>query len=610
MFSKCGVSMPLITGISILISACTFTKPCSGWVDSGEFNQADCECAPAVTSLSALKNVSSHESGLKITAPIIIDESTSINSDVCFVKRGRLRIQDGAVVRLDGRLRADLKQIFEYMGSESSFVSAPLPHVYPEWWGATVDDSSNDTTALRQASAFISARGAGTLEFSPGTYLVGEQQQVGNEFYPLKHLPIVEIENATGFVEIVGNGARLKAVDGLYFGYFDPITGEPQVPPSSRDCGALSSFAANAYTMINLVGNEQVEVRDLELDGNMGNLILGERCEDGRQLYGYGIRAYNNENLYVENIYAHHNALDGMVIGHTGLTEGEEEKPHHVIDLVSEYNARQGLSWVGGNSLLLERCKLNHTGKGTFSSPPGAGIDIEAEESIIRNGLIDDCEMINNTGPGLVSASGDGGYTKVINSTLWGTTSWALVVHRPGLVFEDSQIYGAVPNPYGVPNKFDSETNTDLATRFTRIHFEDREYDDEGVFRFGAALLQLEGNNVVIEDSEVFANSTRAFFLDGTDTREIVTNVNVTHSYSSINIGDYQSLFRGSHLESVHFRESFTNPPSGDPNSTQGWKIFADPAENVSFQNICVDGPWVRWNHSWWGETGCPIRDH
>jgi hypothetical protein len=419
---------------------------------------------------------------------------------------------------------------------------------------------------------------------------------------------------ADNLVEIIGNGARLQAADGLYFGYFDPATGEPASPPTDpSNCGASSTYAANAYTMINLEQNQQVVVRDFEFDGNMGNLVLGEACNDGRQLFGYGLRAYNNEDVLLENIYAHHNALDGIVFGYTGLTEGEPAKPHIIRNLRSEYNARQGLSWVGGNHLVVDGCQLNHTGKGRFGSPPGAGLDIEAETAVIRNGLVNNCEMINNSGPALVSDSGDGGYTTVRNSTLWGTTSWALVARNPGMVFEDSYIYGTVPNPYGAPNNIDNITDGTLATRFTRCHFEDLEYGELGVYvpGPGSPLLQLAGNNVTVEDSTIIANSTRAVLLDGSTTREILRNSTVVHGADAtegVPVRSWQSLFRGAYLENVIFREVIDNPPAEDPATNSGWYILANVVgDNASWENVCVDGPWVRWNtHAPIpGRTGC-----
>ena len=547
---------------------------------------AECRQAPVVTNVAGLLTPPHDASVVRVVKPIEVSTSISIDVDLCFTRNGRLDIAEGTTLVSNGNIYAGMWQVFNYLDENSKFIAPKVSIIYPEWWGAQADDNSNDSAALRYAGSFLSNVGGGKIELSSGSYIVGEQYKTSSNLFPLQHKPILEIKGASNPIEINGNGAKLIIEDGLYFGYFDPVSGQPAVPVS---CGANSSFAANAYIMINLEFNQDVTVRDLELDGNMANLTLGAACPDGRQLIGYGIRAYNNEQMLIENIYAHHNATDGLVIGYDGLTADEVAKPHIVRNLISEYNARQGFSWVGGNSLVLDNCKLNHTGKARFSSPPGAGFDIEAENSVTRNGLVNNCEFINNKGPGVVADSGDGGYTTVKNSTLWGTNTWALWAQKPGMVFEDSYIYGSVPNPFG------STTQPELATRFSRCFFEDREYGELGVYR-SSALLEIEGDNVVIEDSEIIANKVRAIWLDGIATREIVRNVIITHADDERDIGDFQSLFRGSELNNVHFKESFNTPPTTDPD----WYV---QVENVTYSNVCVDGPWVRWS----GTTGCPV---
>ena len=72
-----------------------------------------------------------------------------------------------------------------------------------------------------------------------------------------------------------------------------------------------------------------------------------------------------------------------------------------LIRVRSEYNGRRGLSWTGGNGLTAIDRQFNHTGRGALSSSPAAGIDIEAEDGVVRNGLFINCEVINNVGPGM-----------------------------------------------------------------------------------------------------------------------------------------------------------------------------------------------------------------
>jgi Right handed beta helix region len=557
---------------------------------------AECQRARAVTSVSQLEQATGP---VRIVKPLSIVTPISTNplADLCFISNGRLDIADGVSVSLGGRIFAGPWRIFTYGGESAEVIAPEVQSALVEWWGAVPGDNFNDTTALRHASKFISTRGSGELVFQRGTYIVGQQYPLNPGAFQLGRHPVVAISGTTGPVILTGNGAKLVAEAGLYFGYFDPVTGVPAAPSSG--CGAGSPYAANAYTMINLEDNADVTVRDFELDGNIFQLVIGAACPDGRQLFGYGLRLYNNDAALIENVYTHHHPLDGLIIGYDGISESDPARPHVVRNVVSEYNARQGLSWVGGNSLIVQNSKFNHTGRAVFSSPPGAGMDIEAEDAVIRNGIIEDSEFINNTGPGLVADSGDGGYTTVRRSTMWGTTSWSLLVRKPGMVFEDCTVYGSVPNLY-------STTDPDLGTRFTRCHFEDLAYGTHGVFR-SSGLLELNSHNLVIEDSTIKAHDTRALYLDGTNTREYLRDVVVTHGDPDRPHLDFQSLIRGSSLENVTFREEFDTPPV--PGRFWFVQVDSPPSNpNVVWSNVCVDGPLVRWLLvTVIQTTGCPV---
>jgi hypothetical protein len=84
------------------------------------------------------------------------------------------------------------------------------------------------------------------------------------------------------------------------------------------------------------------------------------------------------------------------------------------------------LSWTGGNGLTAIDCQFNHTGRGALSSSPAAGIDIEAEDGVVRNGLFINCEVINNVGPGMGADSGDSADITFQRCTFIGSTKEAL----------------------------------------------------------------------------------------------------------------------------------------------------------------------------------------
>ena len=136
-------------------------------------------------------------------------------------------------------------------------------------------------------------------------------------------------------------------------------------------------------------------------------MILGGVYGDvGRQIPHNGVYILNSRSISIDNINAHHFGLDGIIISNKKSSVSDSIR---LTNSIFEYNSRQGLSWVGGNQLYVKNCKFNHTGKGKFSSPPGAGVDIEAESGPIRNGVFDSCEFIDNIGLGMGADSGNSG---------------------------------------------------------------------------------------------------------------------------------------------------------------------------------------------------------
>ena len=133
----------------------------------------------------------------------------------------------------------------------------------------------------------------------------------------------------------------------------------------------------------------------LEIDGNSPNAVIGGPWGDtGYQRAAYGMLFVSNRQVHVENVYTHHNCLDGFAVSWPNLHEDSTIHPHMFVDVTSEYNGRQGLSWVGGNDLKLINCRLRYTGRavnvGTglpFGSNPGAGLDIEANKALPAMGL-------------------------------------------------------------------------------------------------------------------------------------------------------------------------------------------------------------------------------
>jgi len=482
------------------------------------------------------------------------------------------------------------------LAAQTSPISGPAVNVRD--FGAKGDGVTNDTVAFHAAAQALQQAGGGTLVIPKATYIVGLQTHGPTPNHPIpryrgrdypywKEHPIISLTKVNGVV-IEGNGATLRIAPGLRFGAYD-LTHGKAITETPKKNVFDRKLTAGVGHIINITHSGNIIIRNLELDGNVDHLDIGGIwSSDGRQIAATGIRLYNNTNVRVQNIHTHHHALDGIMIGWAKLTADDPPTPHVLVNVNSEYNSRQGLSWVGGRGLTAINCKFNHTGRAAFGSPPGAGLDIEAEDSVCRDGLFVNCEFINNTGCAVVADSGDGGYTKFINCTFWGTTSWSIWASKPGLKFEDCTIHGAIVHGVG-------SDDPDLATQYRRCHFEDVDYLDKGCYRPTALVIQ-NGDNVLFEDCTIVANKTKACYIDHPN-REIFRRCTIVHRWTDAPDQTFQSIFRGSHLEDVKFLESFD--PAGEA------KRFYIQVQGITVgKNVHVAGPQTKWKNWSWGTVG------
>ncbi len=336
--------------------------------------------------------------------------------------------------------------------------------------------AAQNTAAFAAVGAFVSAIGGATIVIPRGTYQVGKQTFAGatGKGYAYRSEPILYINGCTRPIVIEGNGATLRFADGLKMGSFDPVTGNaftPTLPFTNRD------YRADVGVMIQVYNSNSVTIRDLELDGNLQKHIMGGKWGDlDYQCYSTGIEGYSNLSTTIQNVNAHHCGLDGLMIGDPGLTVNQAARPVVISASTFLYNGRQGLSWIGGNSLTAIGCKFSYTGRavndslgGPLFSAPGAGIDFEAEASVVRNGVFINCEIFDNAGPGLLAEAGDVRDIRFTNCVTIGTTNWSTWFNKPGLIYGGGSIRGALVNQYA--SDYPSE-----ATQFRGVLFSDESF--------------------------------------------------------------------------------------------------------------------------------------
>jgi hypothetical protein len=336
------------------------------------------------------------------------------------------------------------------------------PVFRPEDFGAKGDGTTSDAWAFAALSAEVNRRGGGTIALRPGrTYIVGAQHRGGD--YAWTPEPVIELKQLSKPLRILGNGARLRCAPHLLYGAFDPETGVPVhgEKPTRRVADVASPYRA----MISISGcSAPVEVRDIELDGNVGALRIGGQFGDtGWQIPASGL--YFEENSApeaVENVLSHHHAEDGVTIIGTADRPGRSRFSR----LICRYNGRQGVSLVAGQAFDFADCEFSRTGRSALYSAPGAGVDIEAERRPIRDLTFTRCKFVDNRGVGLLADSGDSARARFADCLFVGTTTWSAWPYKPDFAFQRCTFVGAVVHPY-------PSDDASQATRFVNCRFTD-----------------------------------------------------------------------------------------------------------------------------------------
>lgn len=336
----------------------------------------------------------------------------------------------------------------------------------PEDFGAVGDGVTNDTDAFGALGAYIQAQGGGTIVLKAGaTYIVGKQDFLGGvakagdqvaEYLSYWPHRILYLKNLTKPFIVKGNGAKLKAPNGLKFGAFDKTSGEIINPPMPY----YGNEIASPYeAMIGVDGSTSyVSISDVELDGNSDNLIWGgQRGDTGWQLPANGIFTRSIQGgVFLHNVDPHNHGLDGLQISDAGVVSA------------SRFNrdCRNGVSVVGGQGLTFIGCDFLYTARGANWSAPASGVDIESEISTIRKPVFIGCRFMHSRNAEMVSDSGPSMEARFYGCLFWADVGYAIFTSKPGMKF-DGCVFGGPIQLNGTP-AFPQD-----APQFTRCTFTD-----------------------------------------------------------------------------------------------------------------------------------------
>lgn len=106
---------------------------------------------------------------------ITISSNTTL-TDVGYIAEGTIyNVANGVTLTITGSVSAGLYQIFNCTGTgKIVFNRANLKEVYPQWWGAKGDGTTDDSTPITKAA--VSVKHGGIIFFPPGTYIASHLQ--------------------------------------------------------------------------------------------------------------------------------------------------------------------------------------------------------------------------------------------------------------------------------------------------------------------------------------------------------------------------------------------------------------------------------------------------
>jgi len=198
-----------------------------------------------------------------VTSDLVIPDTLS----VVMVRPGLITVSSGKTLTINGQFRAGLFQVFAGEGVVS-LGNSVIAEVYPEWWGAIADGTTDSSGAFQKANDSIITSG-GKIQLGAGIYLASF---------------IVD-----SFVTVTGLGINITKIKTPNNANKDTIQGRNFVTLTST----VKATPENR-------GVRYFNLKDLTLDGNKDNNVTG-----------FGIRIWGCS-LSFQNIIVQNCAEDGI----------------------------------------------------------------------------------------------------------------------------------------------------------------------------------------------------------------------------------------------------------------------------------------------------------
>lgn len=252
-----------------------------------------------------------------------------------------------------------------------AFESGIFPYFAPEWFGAVGDGVTDDYEAWEALKRAVNSNGKAVIEFQPSAVYRIDRYYDSVAFPDNISTPW---QNLTSLY-VRGNGAKIDL---------------------KADFERSASVTRATLLPFSLRFSDNIIIEGLELDGNVQDMTREAGLGEGSG--NYGVEVYDCNNITFRNMWVHHFATDGILLGIENLCYNIR------LDQVRcTNNARQGMSIISAREVYCTRCEFNDTGRDTGAygaHSPGGGVDIEPD--FIPNGgycgdiVFEHCQFRNN----------------------------------------------------------------------------------------------------------------------------------------------------------------------------------------------------------------------
>jgi hypothetical protein len=294
-------------------------------------------------------------------------------------------------------------------------------------FGATGDGTTDDFAAMQAAADYVVGHPGTTLIYPHGVYRIGRYNAYyygADPAYPgslnqdldRAHRALgVVYENGSNF-HVLGCDARIDVMGNFkkeannYYGK----------AADGRELWQANQWQLSAFVMYR---SSDFSVAGFEIDGNVDQMRADPRLSMEQR--DYGVYTWNSHDYALRNIYVHHFAADGLLIGHGTLDYNVT-----IDHIESAHNARQGMSLIQTRDVRVVDSIFRDTGdtaddSGHSSFPmvfsPAAGVDVEPDCHLPSTATgycpgfdwpatgitFERCQFLRNFGWGLASGHAD-----------------------------------------------------------------------------------------------------------------------------------------------------------------------------------------------------------